>query len=128
MTRTTSRRRASRRGRRRAELFRLLAVSGRAVIRGALELVREVVDLEPARVLVRIDVAPPVPEAAAVVGAVAQRSRRQKVALLLDVADRCADSDVARIRLRRASEVDDRLREIEPCLRKPDVLDGLRRR
>ena len=83
------------------------------------------VDLESLRIVVRVDVALPVAELLAVPASVAQRLRRLHRSVLAHVRGRFLDGDVARVRLRREREVDRRLREIEPRLRQPDVLDRL---
>ena len=81
--RRARRRRAEPQGRptreRAVSIGRLFAVPGRRVVRRSLQLVRQIVDLEAARIVVRIDVALAVPELAAVVRAVAQRLRRRKL-------------------------------------------------
>src|SRR5436309_5045887 len=100
-----------------------LAGSRRPVVRTALELVRQVVDLEARRIVVRVDVALPPSELAPVPASVAQRVRWTHVAVLAHVGGRLLERDVARIRLRRAREVDRRLREVEPRLGKSDMLD-----
>src|SRR5712691_9392569 len=71
----------------------LLAGTLRAIVTSPLQLVREVVDLEPGGVVVRVDVPGPVAEllGAGVVG-VAQRLRRPEVAALAHVANRLAQS------------------------------------
>src|SRR5438552_12375551 len=101
--------------------------SSRTVVLLALELVRQVVGLEPTRVVVRVDVALPVAELAAVVAAVAERLRRLDGAELLDVRGRLLQGDVGRVRLGGAREVRRRLRQVEARFRQPHVLDRLRR-
>src|SRR6266566_8253414 len=108
------------------QLLGLFAVAGGPVVLPALELVRQIVDLEPARVVVRVDVALAVPEPAAVVRAVAQCFRGADVAAFPHVGGCFVDRDVARVRLRRAREIDRRLREVQARFRKPDMLDRLR--
>src|SRR4051794_12066505 len=107
--------------------FGLFAVPRRLVVRAALELFWEVAHLRAARVVMGIDVALAVPELAAVPRSVAEWLWRLFQSPLLDVGRRAVDRDVARVRLRRACEVDRRLREVEPRLRQADVLDRLRR-
>ena len=106
----------------------LFAVARTAVVRRPLQLVRQVVDVEAARVVVRVHVALAVAELAAVVAPVAQRLRRPRRCPLAHVCGRLVDRDVARVRLRRAREVDRRLREVEPGLGQADVLHRLRGR
>ena len=77
----------------------------------------------------RVEVALAAPELArAGVGGRAERGRRPQVAVLAHVFGCLPERDVRRVRLRRAREVDRRLREVEPRLGQPDVLDRLRRR
>src|SRR5439155_12725692 len=80
---------------------RLFPALARLVVPTPLELVRQVVDVEPGVVVVRIDVPLAVTEAAAVVRSVAQRSRRPDVAVLAHVGGRALQCQVARVRLRR---------------------------
>ena len=110
----------------------LLAVPGGAVVGAALQLVGEVVDVEAGRVVVRVDVA----------GARGRASSRprsaRRGARRADVPPPCSRTSARRlpergqhrVRLRRAREVDRRLREVQPRLGQADVLDapGRRRR
>jgi CO/xanthine dehydrogenase FAD-binding subunit len=88
-----------------------------------------VVDLEPGRVAVRIDVPLAASELlSAVVVRVAKRVGWTEVAVLADVGRRSSERFDDRVGLRGAGEVDRRLREVEPRFREADVLDGLRGR
>src|SRR5512133_3487498 len=89
------------------------AVAGRLVVLRAFELVRQVVDVEPCRIGVRVDVTLPVPELAPVPARVAQRLRRTDVALHLDILRRALQRRVAGVRLRGQREVDRGLCEIQ---------------
>src|SRR6266540_3593892 len=93
-------------------LLRLLSVTGGLVVDTSFQLVGKMVDLEAARIGMRIDVALAVPELPAVVRAVPERLRRLHVAVLAHVARCGRDRVVARIRFRRAGEIDRRLREV----------------
>src|SRR5437870_756023 len=121
-----------------SETWKLLAPSAlgtvvvrtaRLVVLAALQLVREVVDLEAGRVRMRVDVAPPVAEflRAGVVG-VAQRLRGPDVSQLVHVSGRVRERADDGVRLRRAGEVERGLRQVQLRLRQPDVLERLRRR
>ena len=62
------------------------------------------------------------------VGSGAERGRRQQLPALAHRLCRLPDREVRGVRLRRAREVDGRLRQVEASLRQADVLDGMRRR
>src|SRR5947208_1886651 len=107
----------------------LFAGTGRPIVLLAFQRVGQVVDVEAARVGVRVDVALAAAELLrAVVVRVAQLVGRSDMAVLADVLRRFAERGDDGVRLRRASKVDGRLREIEPRLGKADVLDGVGRR
>jgi len=90
------------------------------------QLFREVVDVKPPWVVVRVDVAlPPAELLRAEVVRVAELVGWANVAVLPDVGRRLLERDVARVGLRGAGEVDRGLREVQPRFREPDVLDGV---
>ena len=108
----------------------LLSLTGRPIVPPSAQLLREVREVEPERVVVRVDVALAV--AARLRGARvpgrAEHRRRSRVPVLAHVPARLPDRDGGRVRLRRSREVDGRLREVELRLGEADVLERLRGR
>src|SRR5262245_47059303 len=96
-----------------AMLVLLLAGTRRSIVRLALQRLREVVDLEAARIGVRIDVTLPASELfRTVVVRVAELVGRSRVAELAHVLRRLAECSDDGVRLRRERAVDRRLGQV----------------